>query len=241
MAPPPRHPTARVRFAQSQAESSFLGAVAAFMSQPGKKVINLVLMDGSSSLHGYETPLRDGLNSFLENLKTPQPGVKHAVMVVKIQSDFSLLVPFARAENVSPISNFTTADNTLLWMPLWRLIRTFTSIYREISDEQRRDLQVVFGIFTDGDDTDSDRKFFPAKLIDEVKIARAMGFEFMTYGYRHDATRIAGIMGLPTDEKHAITFDKSPEGIQASSQSFTGVSLSFFRVEEFDPPAVNRP
>ena len=213
----------------------FFGTLVGAMAHPGHRVISILLVDRSISMKGYETPVMGAVNDHLKDIQDPPDKSVQYVMVVTFNDGYRISVPLSPATTVQPMTSYTPKGNTLLYETVYLVLKLFTNAYRELNSEQRRNLIVAMGIFTDGEDNQSSRAKHPAKLVNLVREARAMGFEFYTYGFRFDAVAIATEMGMPTDDDHAKSFDKNPADFAAAGQHFSASTTSFFSGGNFRP------
>lgn len=231
----PRSTSSSITAAKNDHVMDFFGNLVGAMAQPGRRVISVLLVDRSLSMKGYETPVMDAVNDHLRDIKDPPDKSAQYAMVVTFNDGYRISVPLSPAATVNPMTSYVPKGNTLLYETIYLVLKLFTTAYRQLNTDQRRDLVIAMGIFTDGKDNQSPRAKYPAKLVQLVREARAMGFHFYTYGFRFDAVAIAEQMGMPTDDDHAKSFDKNPADFAAAGQHFSHSTTTFFGGEHFRP------
>lgn len=225
-----------LRLAKDAQAMDFVGALAAILANPNQRVVSIMIIDRSESMRGYEAPVMDAVNGHLTNIQNPpeDSGDQYA-MVITFNHGYRVAIPLARASEIAPLTSYLPKGRTLLYETVYLALKLFVRAYESLSDEQRQNLKIAFGIFTDGGDNESDQNKFPVKLVQLVQRARVFDFEFMTYGFHFDAKNVAREMGMPTDDDHAISFDKSPAGFEAASQHYTTRTMAFFGGQNFNP------
>lgn len=227
--------SSQLRLTKDESFMDFIGVLAAILANPAQRVVSVMIVDRSESLTDYAKPVKDAVNAHLTGIKTPPDGSAQYAMVITFNEEYRIAVPLSEASTIAPLATYNPKGYTLLFETVYRALKLFTHAYRQLTDTQRKNLKIAFGIFTDGDDNRSDTTKFPLKLAVLVQEARAIGFEFMVYGFKFNAKAIAARMGMPTDDDHAKSYDKEPASFAAASQHFTGRTTSFFGAKAFRP------
>ena len=221
-------------FKRMEKQLQFVSSLSGILANPRKKTISVLLIDESYSMKGQESAILKAVNSHLESSKKPTDGSDQYVLVITFNDEFRTAVPLSSALNVAKMTKYVPDGNTLLYETVYLTIKSFFPAYKLLRGEMRFNTKIVFGIFTDGDDNESD-KAFPDKLKRLVQDTLRFGFDYYTLGFKHDAKRMARLMGMPADDMHAQTHNKNEEGIINATMFFTSQSIGYFDHEKFDP------
>lgn len=176
------------------------------------------ILDRSGSMQGHTEAAIAGFNEFLRD----QQQVEGQARLTLVLFDDRVEIPI---DNI-PVSEvvdldtrtYTTRGSTALLDAIGQTIDTFKVRLRDLAEQDRPD-QVIFAIFTDGEENASHR--FTWKDI-AGKIRRRQekqGWEFLFLGANQDAIATAAQMNIRAH--HAATASTSTEGVRGSNKAFS--------------------
>ena len=176
------------------------------------------ILDRSGSMQGHTEAAIAGFNEFLRD----QQQVEGQARLTLVLFDDRVEIPI---DNI-PVSEvvaldtetYTTRGSTALLDAIGQTIDTFKVRIRDLAEQDRPD-QVIFAIFTDGEENASHR--FTWKDI-AGKIRRRQekqGWEFLFLGANQDAIATAAQMNIHAH--NAATASYSAEGVRGSNKAFS--------------------
>ncbi|NQT50324.1 VWA domain-containing protein [Candidatus Kuenenbacteria bacterium] len=199
--------------------------------------MNIVIVDASGSMYRFGEVPQASVNQHLEDLKTPPDGREQICMVVSFADQWKINVIPCLATEVVPMTDYDADGNTLLYKTVYKVIRMFLDKYK-LSAHAQENLEVVIGVFSDGDDTRSkppyQTKDYQPKLQAFAGEAIEAGWHLHSFGLGIDAVDLATKMGFPTDEDHCHQSAATPEGVRESTMHFTECSTRIFD-QDFKP------
>ena len=206
------------------------------------KTLSIMFIDKSGSMQRFgQTPL-DCLNNHLQTLQTPPDGREQYCTVISFTEEATVELPLTKVSNGLKIKSYEADGGTLLWETVYQTLKVFLQMHKNLPDNDS--LQVVVGVFSDGEDNWSFPERQPRKLKKIAQRALEFGWHLYSYGIGIDAKKLASDMGFPTDDDHAKTVLATPEGLQEVTQHFSintttiGCPADFFKVP---PPRTTSP
>lgn len=201
--------------------------------------ITVMIIDRSGSMSGYEEPVLTAVNNHLQAIKNPPDGREQYCMIITFSDSYRIDVMLQHASNIDKMTEYKPDDNTLLWKTVYKTIKLFLEPYSAMTTEQKENVKIFFGVFSDGEDNLSNQvdegNPWPEKLQRMTKKALAQGFELLTFGFRFNVKQIAGSMGFPIDDEHAFQFAQENASIARAGQTFTHRTTTVFCGRQFDP------
>ena len=182
------------------------------------KTLSILILDGSGSMQQYGAVPQECVNRHFYRLQSPPDGRKQYCTVLIFNDRYQILVPITEAQDLLPLTTYSADGNTLLFETVYQAIKAFLRLH-EIANT---DIKIVVGVFSDGDDTASDKpRRQPGKVQAISKIAQQKGWELLSFGIGIDAKELARSLGFPDDDAHTQTVENTPAGLVEASDSFT--------------------
>lgn len=176
------------------------------------------ILDRSGSMQEHTEAAIAGFNEFLRD----QQQVEGQARLTLILFDDQYEVP---VDNI-PVSEvvgldtgtYTTRGSTALLDAIGRTIDAFKIRLRDLPDSQRPD-QVIFAIFTDGQENSSHRYTWQ-DIAGKIRRRQAkQGWEFLFLGANQDAIATAAQMNIHAH--NAATASASADGVRGSAKAFS--------------------
>ncbi len=214
----------------------------AIIEHDADKTLSILIVDRSGSMSRFgQTPL-DCLNAHLQSLQNPPDKREQYCTIIYFADEAIVELPLTKVESNLQIERYEADGNTLLWETVYQTMKLFRQLHQNMPGGDL--LQVVVGVFSDGDDTRSDRQRQPQKLKRMAKKVTDFGWHLFSYGIGIDGQKLAEEMGFPSDADHAKTVEASLAGIEEVTRHFSlstttiGVPADFFKAP---PPGTTTP
>jgi hypothetical protein len=188
--------------------------------------ISVMILDASGSMAVHGTAPQDAVNNHLTTVARDFAR-DHYVSVVCFSDAPSIAIPITLARRLPQMKDYQADGSTLQWYTVDLVLHQLLELWYKISEEIRKNLHVVIGVFSDGQDNKSDRNLYPRQLQDRSKHARQLGWELYAFGLGIDGIRLAAEMGFIDDSSvrdvHAQTVAPTKAGIDAATDAFTQI------------------
>ncbi len=192
--------------------------------------IAVSILDESGSMEEYGNTPPEAMDAHHEALRKCDDGRQYLCAVITFASDNEVKIPLMPVEDFGMLEGYRPHAMTLLWETVNKTINDLLNFYRSrIPTELRDDTRVVIGVFSDGDDNESDKSLQPEALQAIAAEAQSLGWELLTFGIGIDAKELAKGMGFPTDDEHAVTVVATPQGVRDATMSMTQTSMGGFK------------
>ncbi|HLD81887.1 MAG TPA: vWA domain-containing protein [Patescibacteria group bacterium] len=183
--------------------------------------LSVLIIDRSGSMHDYQDSMKEAVNSHIQDLSRNMDGREYYCAVISFADEMRVDLPFFYVRTVPKFEVYHPDGLTLQYETVEKVISGILENFEKLSSTERNRFKIFFGVFTDGEDNQSDKNLYPEKLQSVSRRARELSCELLTFGFGVDAPYIAELMGFPTDEDHAVTVEKSTSGITQATRHYT--------------------
>ncbi len=176
------------------------------------------ILDRSGSMEPHTEAAIAGFNEFLRDQQ--QVGGQARLTLVLFDDQYEIPVdniPVCEVVGLDTRS-YTTRGSTALLDAIGRTVDDFKVRIRDLPEHQRPD-QVIFAIFTDGQENSS-RHFTWNQIAGKIRRRQAkQGLEFLFLGANQDAIATAAQMNIHAH--NAATASASADGVRGSAKAFS--------------------
>lgn len=188
-----------------------------------KKIHNVILLDRSGSMWGYEDATITSFNEKIQEMKTNSKEVDTSVTFVTFNHDINYHNFNESTDHIEELNSNGYKPNGST--ALRSCIKHVIDRIRNDTDDIENETVVLFSIISDGEDTSSYdvTQSQVAELIQEVKDKYKWIFTYI--GTDHDLEKVSRNFNIP--KGNILSFNKTDQGIKDTSAAQNNTYRSF--------------
>lgn len=184
--------------------------------------IAIMALDASGSMKGHNQAPAHAVDAVVGELRTARDGRHYYVGVTSFAARATVLQRVMPVSEISPIRGYIANGPTRLYGTVYDLLALLINEARALAEPMAKDLRVILGVFSDGDDNASPS--YHGVLRQTSQIARDLGWQLQAYGIGIDAAALANLLGFNPDQ--SLSVEGSIAGISSATGTFLNHTLA---------------
>lgn len=162
------------------------------------RVVSLLALDMSESMKKFGDVPRSAVNMYFDQLEQ-DVRLFHITGLVGFGTEAAVLIPPSPIKQVGRLDEYRPNGSTRLFQTVDEGLEGLLVGWRRLSPQGKARTQVVVGVFSDGQDNQSDKALYPQKLQATSAECLREGWILTTFGIGIDGKELARLMGFPED------------------------------------------